>query len=129
MATKLWELWIIDRSGLSLVHVKSSKIKSQQQVNPILFSGILTAVETLAAESIDAIKMKDSKIIIVPVKDPVKFSVVGRAKIKEKDGNVRKILYKIRDAFIMEFAEILQYWAGDQMLFNYFKDITEKLYF
>lgn len=129
MATKLWELWIIDRAGLALVHVKSDKIDSRQAVSPVLFSGILTAVETLAAEAIDAIKMKDSKIIIMPVKEPVKFFVVGRVKIKEKDANVRKIMAKIRDAFIMEFAEILNCWVGDQTIFNYFKEITEKLYF
>ncbi len=129
MGLKLWELWVIDRAGLSLVHIRGPEAVNRQIISPILFSGILSAVETIAAESIDAIRMKDSKILILPVNEPVSFFVVGRAKFKEKDANIRKILYKIRDAFIMEFGEILSSWVGDQTIFNYFTEITEKLYF
>ncbi|WP_457556771.1 hypothetical protein [Candidatus Harpocratesius sp.] len=126
MATKLMEIWIIDKSGLSLVHTRSPQIMDKPAISPVLFSGFLTAVESVAAESIDAIKMKDSKIMILPVQKPSKFFVVGRAKIREKDSNIRKVLLKISELFIDEFGVLISSWNGDYQIFAFFKDILQK---
>ena len=67
MVTRLMEVWIIDKSGLSLIPSRSPQIANKPTISPVLFSGFLTAVESLSAEAIDAIKMKDSKIMILPI--------------------------------------------------------------
>ena len=90
MGANLWELWIIDKSGLALVHVRNKDVGEIQSISPILFSGVLSAVEVMAEKTLDAIKMKDSKIIVVPISDPVPITFVGRASIKTKDKSIRK---------------------------------------
>ncbi|MCF2141020.1 MAG: hypothetical protein K9W44_13260 [Candidatus Lokiarchaeota archaeon] len=126
MATKLMEIWIIDKSGLSLVHTRSPQIMDKPAISPVLFSGFLTAVESVAAEAIDAIKMKDSKIMILPIQKPSKFFVVGRAKIREKDSNIRKVLLKISELFVDEFGVLISSWNGDHQIFEFFKDHLQK---
>ena len=122
MATKLIELWITSREGLTYLYASNST-SSNSQMAQFLFSGFLSAVQTMAAESIDAIKMKDSKIIIVPVRTAVTFFVVGRAKAKEKDKNVRKVLYTIMDRFLETYGQFIETWNGEQDIFESF--ITE----
>ena len=120
MGIELWELWIIDRSGLAFIHIRNPDIEGKPQVSPVLFSGILSAIETIATKTIDAIKMKDSKLVIVPETDPIPIFFVGRVGIKKKDKNVRKILKKIKEQFLKEYSEILPAWSGDQTIFQYF---------
>lgn len=126
MATKLLEIWIIDKSGLSLVHTRSEHIADKPAISPVLFSGFLTAVESVSAESIDSIKMKDSKIMILPVQKPSKFFVVGRARMKEKDNNLRKIMQKIAEEFIEEFGVLISSWNGDHQIFAFFHENIAK---
>jgi len=83
----------------------------------------------LAEDSIDAIKMRNSKIMIVPVKEPIPFFVIGRAKTKEKDNSIRKQLGKIRDMFLDEFSIIIEKWEGDLSFFTYFKAKLEEQFF
>lgn len=128
MATKLLELWIIDRSGLSLVHIQSELIKGKPGISPVLFSGFLTAVESMAAESIESIKMKDSKILILPITTPAKFFVVGRAKIREKESSLRKVLIKVGEVFIEEFGAIIRTWGGDHQLFAFFEEKVTRFF-
>ncbi len=129
MGSDLWELWIIDRSGLALVHIRHKMMLDKQSVSPVLFSGILSAIETMATKTIDAIKMKDSKIVIYPETDPVPIFFVGRVNIKKKDKNVRKLLEKIKEIFIGEYKQILPSWSGDQAIFDYFIDICIDKFF
>ena len=129
MGNVLWELWIIDKSGLALIHIRSAEMEGKQKISPFLFSGVLSAIEMMATKTIDAIKMQDSKIIIVPETDVVKLFFVGRVSISKKDKNVRKLLTKIRDQFIEEYEQILPSWSGDQAIFDYFIDIIKAKYF
>ncbi|MHA1602295.1 MAG: hypothetical protein ACTSVU_06960 [Promethearchaeota archaeon] len=122
MGLHFLEIWIINKAGLTLMHAKSSKYKNKQTVNPILFSGILSAVETIAAESLHSIKMNDSKLVIFPNDDPSKLFIVARVLMKDKENNVLKILKKINIDFLEEFKEILSSWSGDQTIFHYFQN-------
>ena len=127
MALKLQELWIINKNGLPYLSVQSKDIV--EGINPMIFSGFMSAVQNLAEDSIDAIKMRNSKIMIVPVKEPIPFFVIGRAKTKEKDNSIRKQLGKIRDMFLDEFSIIIPTWEGDLSFFFYFKEkITEQFF-
>ncbi|MHA1522038.1 MAG: hypothetical protein ACTSVZ_11715 [Promethearchaeota archaeon] len=128
MATKIMELWIIDKSGLSLVHIQSSNLKGKPSISPILFSGFLTAVECMAAESLHSIKMEDSKILIIPFQEPTKFFVVGRGKMRDKDSSLLKILYTIKDLFLEDFSEILASWNGNHQIFSFFEKKVEKFF-
>ena len=127
MGLKLQELWIINKNGLPYLSVQSKDIV--EGINPMIFSGFMSAVQNLAEDSIDAIKMRNSKIMIVPVKEPIPFFVIGRAKTKEKDNSIRKQLSKIRDMFLDEFSIIIPTWEGDLTFFTYFKNqITEQFF-
>ncbi len=127
MALKLQELWIINKNGLPYLSVQSKGLV--EGINPMIFSGFMSAVQNLAEDSIDAIKMRNSKIMIVPVKEPIPFFVIGRAKTKEKDGAIRKQLGKIRDMFLDEFSIIIPTWEGDLTFFTYFKNrLTEQFF-
>ncbi|TFH27686.1 MAG: hypothetical protein E4G98_05935 [Promethearchaeota archaeon] len=128
MATRILELWIIDKSGLSLVHIQSPTLEGKPSINPMLFSGFLTAVESMASESIDSIKMKDSKIVIMPVHQPTKFFVVGRGKMGDKDDNLRKVLDRVKDLFLEEFGEILASWRGNHQIFSFFEEKVIKYF-
>ena len=122
MGLHFLEIWIINKAGLTLLHVKSPKYRNKQTVNPILFSGILSAVETIAAESLHSIKMNDSKLVIFPNDDLDKLFIVARVLMKDKENNVIKTLKKINITFLEEFKEILSAWSGDQTIFRYFQD-------
>ena len=124
---KLQELWIINKNGLPYLSVQSKDII--EGINPMIFSGFMSAVQNLAEDSIDAIKMRNSKIMIVPVKVPVPFFVIGRSKTKEKDSSIRKQLGKIRDMFLEEFSIIIPTWEGDLSFFSYFKAQLEERFF
>ena len=127
MGLKLQELWIINKNGLPYLSVQSKDIV--EGINPMIFSGFMSAVQNLAEDSIDAIKMRNSKIMIVPVKEPIPFFVIGRAKTKEKDNAIRKQLGKIRDMFLDEFSIIIPTWEGDLTFFTYFKNqLTEQFF-
>ena len=128
MALKLQELWIINKNGLPYLSAKSKDIMGEG-INPMIFSGFMSAVQNLAEDSIDAIKMRNSKIMIVPVKEPIPFFVIGRAKTKEKDSAIRKQLGKIRDMFLAEFSVIIPTWEGDLSFFTYFKKQINEQFF
>ncbi|MHA1719478.1 MAG: hypothetical protein ACTSWX_05260 [Promethearchaeota archaeon] len=127
MALKLQELWIINKNGLPYLSVQAKDLG--EGINPMIFSGFMSAVQNLAEDSIDSIKMKNSKIMIIPVKKPIPFFVIGRAKTKEKDSSIRKQLLKIRDMFLDEFEVIIPTWEGDLTFFTYFKKEIENQFF
>ncbi len=131
MATKLLELWIISKSGLAFVHHNPKGNREEMDSYKHIFSGFLSAVESIAAEKIDAINMSDSKILIIPVKHATvpPFFVVGRAGVKERDKNIRKQLFKIRDEFLSEFGEFIISWSGDATPFEFFEKKISDIYF
>lgn len=129
MGVELWELWIIDKSGLYLVHIRNPNFSDKMTVSPVLFSGILSAIETMAAKTIEAINMSDSKILILPQQSPISIFFVGRVAIKKKDKNVLKLLEKIKTLFLAEYAQILPTWSGDQAIFDYFIEICREKFF
>jgi hypothetical protein len=118
MVFKLLEVWIIDKVGINYLNAQRPGLESTME--PSLFSGFLSAIQSLSTEKLNGIKMKDSKIQIIPVKEPIPFFVVGRALIKEKDDQILRDLMKIRDNFLNNFGERLRKWDGDVSIFEDF---------
>jgi hypothetical protein len=119
MGLKFLQLWIIEKNGISLIAAEKPGLEST--INPALFSGFLSAIQSMAQECLDSIKMKDSKIMIIPVEKNIPFFVVGRASLKEKDPNIQKELIHIRDMFLHDYREKLQNWDGDVSCFDSFQ--------
>lgn len=130
MTSKLMEIWIISNAGAPLLHIKNPAFPNQQSVDPALFSGIITAMEFTANHSLNAIKMCDSKIVIMPklVKSN-EFILVGRTHVKDRDKAVRKTLNKIQETFHAEFGQIIGSWVGDLSIFDYFREHLMEKYF
>lgn len=123
---KLLEVWLIDKIGINYLSALKPGLESAME--PSLFSGFLSAIQSLSTEKLNAIKMKDSKIHIIPVKEPIPFFVVGRASIKEKDDQVQRDLMKIRDNFLSEFGGKLRKWDGDVSIFEEFaKNLSNQM--
>ena len=123
------EIWIVSQAGLTLLHVQNSKVQIKQSVDPILFAGLITAVENMASSSLSSIKMQDSKLLMIPVSNGIRFTLICRAKSGDKDKNLRKVLDRVIDQFIQDFSEILPTWNGDQTIYHYFIDIVKEICF
>ncbi|MCK5346804.1 MAG: hypothetical protein KAR20_25525, partial [Candidatus Heimdallarchaeota archaeon] len=104
---KILEIWIVSQSGLTLLHVQNPKVHIKQTVDPILFAGLITAVENMASSSLNSIKMQDSKLLMVSVFRDIRFTLICRAKSGDKDKNLRKPLDRVIERFIQDFREIL----------------------
>lgn len=120
------DIWIMKTEGIAFVHAEMTQ--SNENFSTNLFTGFLSAVQNMAADSIDAIKMKGSIIIIVPMNKPIKFFVVGRASAKDKDKDVRKELIKIGENFVAQFKDVIENWDCDVGRFDSFKEKLEKQY-
>ncbi|UYP43768.1 hypothetical protein NEF87_000053 [Candidatus Lokiarchaeum ossiferum] len=130
MTSKLMEIWIISNAGAPLLHIKNPAFPNKQSVDPALFSGMITAMEFTANHSLNAIKMHDSKIMIMPkLEKSNEFILVGRTHINNRDKTVRKTLQKIQKTFHTEFGQIIGSWVGDLSIFDYFKDLLMEKYF
>jgi len=123
------EVWIVSQAGLTLLHVQNPKVEIKQSVDPILFAGLITAVENMASSSLNSIKMQDSKLLMIPVSDGIRFTLICRAKSNDKDKNLLKILDRVISHFIQDFREILPAWNGDQTIFHYFVDVVSEFCF
>lgn len=126
---KILEIWIFNNSGLLLVNVKNSRCIERQTVDPLLFSGILAAIECLSGESLNHIAMNDSQLTILPISEPHEMFLVALTTNKMKIEKVRTVLVEIYQAFWAEFKEIVPTWSGNLSIFEYFKDFIEKEYF
>ena len=102
------ELWLMTPEGSMLFH----QSKVQDNINPNLFTGFFSAIYMMSEESIEAINMKESKIMILPVKEPIKMYVISRCSSKDKDKDIKKELMKIRDLFLATYTDVLQNWDG-----------------
>ena len=124
---KIMEVWIVSQAGLTLLHVQNPKVEIKQSVDPILFAGLITAVENMASSSLNSIKMQDSKLLMIPVStDEIRFTLICRAKSSDKDKNLRKMLDRVIGQFIQDFREILPTWNGDQTIFHYFQAVVQE---
>jgi len=124
------EVWIVSQAGLTLLHVQNPKVEIKQSVDPILFAGLITAVENMASSSLNSIKMQDSKLMMIPVStSEIRFTLICRAKSGDKDKSLRKSLDRVIEGFIQDFSEILPAWNGDQTIFTYFADVVDELCF
>ena len=101
------ELWVMSGSGLTFIHLldESSKIKNRVEGMEIMIAGFLSALETIASDKINAIRMKKSKLLIMPGKYEgcPPFFIVGRVSLKKKDDKIRDILRKIRKGFYKDY--------------------------
>lgn len=124
------EVWIVSQAGLTLLHVQNPKVNIKQTVDPILFAGLITAVENMASSSLNSIKMQDSKLIMIPVStDEIRFTLICRAKSSDKDKSLRKLLDRVINRFTQDFREILPAWNGDQTIFHYFESVVHEFCF
>ena len=125
------EIWIVSQAGLTLLHVQNPdpKVQIKQSVDPILFAGLITAVENMTSSSLSSIKMKDSKLLMIPVSNGIRFTLICRAKSSDKGKNLRKVLDRVIERFIIDFNEILPTWNGDQTIYHYFKDVVNEICF
>jgi hypothetical protein len=110
------ELWLMTPEGAMLFHLN----KVQDTINPNLFTGFFSAIYMMSEESIEAINMKESKIMILPVKEPIRMYVIARCAAKDKDKDIKKELAKIRDLFLASYSEILKNWDGNVSQFEPF---------
>lgn len=110
------ELWLMTAEGSMLFHIS----KVQDNINPNLFTGFFSAIYMMSEESIEAINMKESKIMILPVKEPIKLYVIARCNSKDKDKDIKKELAKIRDLFLATYSETLIKWDGNVSQFEPF---------
>ena len=85
-----------------------------------LFTGMFSAFEIMTEQTMDAIKMKESKIFVLAEKKPVNFFVIGRVKVKERDREVQRSLAKVRDLFVSDYGPTLEVWDGTTSLFDGF---------
>jgi len=121
---KFIEFWAIDQNGVTLYHQKANK--NIQSVDQNLVSGFLSAFQSMlsvsAQDSIEAIKFKDSKLVLTRKKFDSFLYFIARAHTDEKDKNVRKELDKIGDTFVSDYRSLLVDWTGDVSLFNGFEN-------
>ncbi|MCP4761695.1 MAG: hypothetical protein GY870_07935 [archaeon] len=106
--------------------------KNLESVNENLITTFLSAFQNMVSagnsqEKVEAIKFKDSKLIIHLVTAPFNLYFIGRVNMKEKDKNSRKILNKLSDIFVQDFWKYLENWTGDISLFDAFSKHLEDL--
>ena len=62
---KLLELWVFNKAGVSLLHAKGPSVRETvKPLDPLLFTCYFSAIETIADGQMNAIRMKDSKLMI-----------------------------------------------------------------
>ncbi|MCP4764495.1 MAG: hypothetical protein GY870_22155 [archaeon] len=118
------ELWIIESNGTLLYNQKT-----KTSVNPILFSGFMSAilqfVQQLGESSvIHVLKLGNSNFVILK-EDENKIIIVGKAEGKVDTKKVQKLLEKIALKFINKYQDILRNWDGNIEYFESFSDILD----
>jgi hypothetical protein len=121
---KFIEFWTIDQNGVTLYHQKANK--NVQSVDQNLVSGFLSAFQSMlsvsAQDSIEAIKFRDSKLVLTRKKFDSTLFFIARSQLDDKDKVIRKELDKISELFISDFRSLLVDWTGDTSLFNGFEN-------
>lgn len=126
---RLIEMWIFNNSGLLLLNVQNQKIKKTQKVDPLLFSGMLAAMEFLSEKKLNHIAMNDLQLILLPITEPFPLFLVASTYKYINSRKVRNTLNEIYEQFISEFHEFLPHWSGNLSIFDYFQEKLQKKYF
>ena len=126
---KIIEIWIFNNSGLLLLNARNSRIKKFQKIDPLLFSGMLAAMEFLSKKRLNHIAMNDLQLILLPVIKPFPLFLVASTYRYVSSRRVRNVLQEIYEEFSAEFQEILPYWSGNLSIFSYFQEKIINKYF
>ncbi len=114
----LKDLWILTENGVVLF----SRV-FDQTINPQLFGGLMSALNTFAEKLTDGgisnFEMSDLRFVIVKRRS---FLFIGSSLNKTKEKKVIDELKLISDVFFEVYSEILLNWDNDVNLFYDFGD-------
>jgi len=112
------DLWILTENGVVLF----SRV-FDQTINPQLFGGLMSALNTFAEKLTDGgisnFEMSDLRFVIVKRRS---FLFIGSSLNKTKEKKVIDELKLISDTFFEVYSEILVNWDNDV---NYFSDFGD----
>ena len=118
----LKDLWILTENGVVLF----SRV-FDQTINPQLFGGLMSALNTFAEKLTDGgisnFEMSDLRFVIVKRRS---FLFIGSSLNKTKEKKVIDELKLISDMFFEVYNEILVNWDNDVNYFSDFGDHIDK---
>jgi len=118
----LKDLWILTENGVVLF----SRV-FDQTINPQLFGGLMSALNTFAEKLTDGgisnFEMSDLRFVIVKRRS---FLFIGSSLNKTKEKKVIDELKLISDMFFEVYNEILINWDNDVNYFSDFGDYIDK---
>ena len=118
----LKDLWILTENGVVLF----SRV-FDQTINPQLFGGLMSALNTFAEKLTDGgisnFEMSDLRFVIVKRRS---FLFIGSSLNKTKEKKVIDELKRISDVFFEVYNEILVNWDNDVNYFSDFGDHIDK---
>jgi len=118
----LKDLWILTENGVVLF----SRV-FDQTINPQLFGGLMSALNTFAEKLTDGgisnFEMSDLRFVIVKRRS---FLFIGSSLNKTKEKKVIDELKRISDVFFEVYDEILINWDNDVNYFSDFGDHIDK---
>ncbi len=118
----LKDLWILTENGVVLF----SRV-FDQTINPQLFGGLMSALNTFAEKLTDGgisnFEMSDLRFVIVKRRS---FLFIGSSLNKTKEKKVIDELKLISDMFFEVYSEILVNWDNDVNYFSDFGDYIDK---
>ncbi len=118
----LKDLWILTENGVVLF----SRV-FDQTINPQLFGGLMSALNTFAEKLTDGgisnFEMSDLRFVIVKRRS---FLFIGSSLNKTKEKKVIDELKRISDVFFEVYSEILVNWDNDVNYFSDFGDHIDK---
>ena len=118
----LKDLWILTENGVVLF----SRV-FDQTINPQLFGGLMSALNTFAEKLTDGgisnFEMSDLRFVIVKRRS---FLFIGSSLNKTKEKKVIEELKIISDMFFEVYNEILINWDNDVNYFSDFGDHIDK---
>ncbi|WP_457558645.1 hypothetical protein [Candidatus Harpocratesius sp.] len=126
---KIIELWIFNNSGLLLLNTRNLNYSNTNKVDPLLFSGMLAAMEFISEKKLSHIAMNDLQLVLLPILEPIPLFLVALTYKYVKSRRVRAVLQEIYEEFIKEFNELIPHWNGNLSIFDYFqKRLTDKYF-
>jgi hypothetical protein len=118
----LKDLWILTDNGVVLF----SRV-FDTTINPQLFGGLMSALNTFAEKLTDGgisnFEMSDLRFVIVKRRN---FLFIGSSLNKTKEKKVIDELKRISDVFFEVYSEILVNWDSDVNYFSDFGDHIDK---
>ncbi len=118
----LKDLWILTDNGVVLF----SRV-FDTTINPQLFGGLMSALNTFAEKLTDGgisnFEMSDLRFVIVKRRS---FLFIGSSLNKTKEKKVIDELKRISDVFFEVYSEILVNWDSDVNYFSDFGDHIDK---